>query len=52
MAVTVDMLAKKIKLEPVYTRPELLDKEITTSDISRPGLELIPSVTASFLRLM
>lgn len=40
MAVTVDMLAKKIKLEPVYTRPELLDKEITTSDISRPGLEL------------
>ena len=40
MTVTVDMLAKKIKLEPVYTRPELLDKEITTSDISRPGLEL------------
>ncbi len=40
MAVTVDMLVKKIKLEPVYTRPELLDKEITTSDISRPGLEL------------
>lgn len=40
MAVTVDMLAKKVKLEPVYSRPELLKREITTSDISRPGLEL------------
>ncbi|MGT2930281.1 HPr(Ser) kinase/phosphatase [Streptococcus dentasini] len=40
MTVTVDMLAKKVKLEAVYTQPEFLQKEITTSDISRPGLEL------------
>lgn len=40
MTVTVDMLAKKVKLEPVFAKPEHLEKEITTSDISRPGLEL------------
>lgn len=40
MVVTVAMLAKKVKLKTVYGNEELLAKEITTSDISRPGLEM------------
>lgn len=40
MTVTVQMLVDKIKLEVVYGTEELLSKEITTADISRPGLEM------------
>ncbi|KXT75743.1 HPr(Ser) kinase/phosphatase [Streptococcus sp. DD12] len=40
MEVTVQMLVDKVKLEVVYATPELLAKAITTSDISRPGLEM------------
>ncbi|MGT2887621.1 HPr(Ser) kinase/phosphatase [Streptococcus didelphis] len=40
MTVTVKMLVNKVKLDVIYGSEELLDKEITTSDISRPGLEM------------
>ncbi|MBJ8325181.1 HPr(Ser) kinase/phosphatase [Streptococcus pacificus] len=40
MKVTVKMLAEKIKLNVIYGNDLLLNKEITTSDISRPGLEM------------
>ncbi len=40
MEVTVEMLVNKVKLETVYATPELLQKKITTADISRPGLEM------------
>ena len=40
MKVTVQMLVERIKLEVIYGDEELLQKEITTSDISRPGLEM------------
>ncbi|MCU9532925.1 HPr(Ser) kinase/phosphatase [Streptococcus sp. CSL10205-OR2] len=40
MKVTVKMLAEKIKLNVIYGNESLLNKEITTSDISRPGLEM------------
>ena len=39
MTVTVKMLVDKVKLKVVYGNDELLAKEITTADISRPGLE-------------
>ena len=34
------MLVDKVKLKVVYGNDELLAKEITTADISRPGLEM------------
>lgn len=40
MKVTVKMLVEKLKLDVAYANEELLSKEITTSDISRPGLEM------------
>ncbi|HFD8008155.1 TPA: HPr(Ser) kinase/phosphatase, partial [Streptococcus pyogenes] len=40
MTVTVKMLVQKVKLDVVYATDNLLSKEITTSDISRPGLEM------------
>ncbi|MGO4925545.1 HPr(Ser) kinase/phosphatase [Streptococcus alactolyticus] len=40
MTVTVKMLVDKVKLKVVYGNDELLAKEITTADISRPGLEM------------
>lgn len=40
MGLTVQMLVDKIKLEVIYGTEELLAKPITTSDISRPGLEM------------
>lgn len=40
MTLTVKMLVDKVKLEVVYGTEELLKKEISTSDISRPGLEM------------
>ncbi|KXT78458.1 HPr(Ser) kinase/phosphatase [Streptococcus sp. DD13] len=40
MAVLVKDLVEKIRLEPIYSSDALLLKEITTSDISRPGLEM------------
>ena len=40
MTVTVKMLVDKVKLKVVYGTDELLAKEITTADISRPGLEM------------
>ena len=40
MTVTVKMLVKKAKLKVIYGPDELLEKEITTADISRPGLEM------------
>lgn len=40
MSVTVQMLVDKVKLDVIYGTQELLQKEITTADISRPGLEM------------
>lgn len=40
MSVTVRNLVDKIKCKIVYGTDELLQREITTSDISRPGLEM------------
>lgn len=40
MAVTVRDLQAKLRLSVIYGEDHLLDKEITTSDISRPGLEM------------
>ena len=40
MTVTVKMLVDKVKLKVVYGNDELLAKEITTADISSPGLEM------------
>ena len=40
MTVTVKMFVDKVKLKVVYGNDELLAKEITTADISRPGLEM------------
>ncbi|MGT2925962.1 HPr(Ser) kinase/phosphatase [Streptococcus cuniculipharyngis] len=40
MTVTVKMLVDKVKLETIYANDDLLSKPITTSDISRPGLEM------------
>lgn len=40
MSVNVQMLVDKVRLEVVYGDDHLLAKEITTSDISRPGLEM------------
>ncbi|MBM7643012.1 HPr(Ser) kinase/phosphatase [Streptococcus loxodontisalivarius] len=40
MVVTVQMLVDKVKLDIVHGTEEALAKKITTSDISRPGLEM------------
>lgn len=40
MIVTVKMLVDKVKLKVIYGTKELLEKPITTADISRPGLEM------------
>lgn len=40
MTVTVKMLADKVKLKVIYGTEDLLNKPITSSDISRPGLEM------------
>lgn len=40
MSVTVKMLVTKVKLDVIYGDDTLLAKEILTSDISRPGLEM------------
>ena len=40
MAVTVRDLQEKLRLSVVYGDDNLLSKEITTADISRPGLEM------------
>ena len=40
MTVTVKMLVDKVKLKFIYGTKELLEKPITTADISRPGLEM------------
>lgn len=40
MTVTVKMLVDKVKLKIIYGTKELLEKPITTADISRPGLEM------------
>jgi len=40
MTVTVKMLVDKVKLKVIYGTKELLEKPITTADISRPGLEM------------
>ena len=40
MSVYVKDLVDKIRLEVIYAPDELLEKEVTTSDISRPGLEM------------
>ena len=40
MTVTVKMLVDKIKLKVIYGTKDLLEKPITTADISRPGLEM------------
>ena len=40
MAVTVREVMEKIRLEHIYGTDELLDKTISTGDISRPGLEM------------
>ena len=40
MSVKVKDLLQKVRLQLIYGSEELLEKEITTSDISRPGLEI------------
>lgn len=40
MTVTVQMLVDKLKLDVIYGTDDLLNKPITTADISRPGLEM------------
>ncbi|MEW4354098.1 HPr(Ser) kinase/phosphatase [Streptococcus pneumoniae] len=40
MSVKVKDLLKKVRLTLVYGDEEMLEKEITTSDIARPGLEM------------
>ena len=40
MSVKVKDLLQKVRLQLIYGSEELLEKEITTSDISRPGLEM------------
>ena len=40
MTVTVKMLVDKVKLKVIYGTKELLEKPITTADISRPVLEM------------
>ena len=40
MTVTVKMLVDKVKLKVIFGTKELLEKPITTADISRPGLEM------------
>lgn len=40
MTVTVKKLADRLRLEIIYGTDEIMKKEITTSDISRPGLEM------------
>ena len=40
MSVTVKMLVDKVRLDVIYGDEKLLQREITTSDISRPGLEM------------
>lgn len=40
MSVKVKDLIKKIRLKKIYGEQDLLEKEIATSDISRPGLEM------------
>lgn len=40
MAITVRDLIDKIRLKVVYGNESLFEKEITTADISRPGLEM------------
>ena len=40
MSVKVKDLIEKVRLRIVYGSDDLLDKEISTSDISRPGLEM------------
>lgn len=40
MTVKIKDLLKKVRLNVVYGDEEMLEREITTSDISRPGLEM------------
>lgn len=40
MAITVRDLIKKLRLKVIYGNESLFEKEITTADISRPGLEM------------
>ena len=40
MTVTVQDLIKKIKFNVIYSTETALQKEVTTSDILRPGLEM------------
>ena len=40
MVITVAELLEKIKFDVVYTSDSALKKEITTSDVTRPGLEM------------
>jgi len=40
MSVSVKEVIEKLRLDIVYGEPELLEKEINTADITRPGLEM------------
>ena len=40
MTVKIKDLLKKVRLNVVYGDEKMLEREITTSDISRPGLEM------------
>ena len=40
MSVLVKEVIDKLRLDIVYGEPELLEKEINTGDICRPGLEM------------
>ena len=38
MSVLVKEVIEKLRLDIVYGEPELLEKEINTADITRPGV--------------
>lgn len=40
MSVLVKEVIEKLRLDIVYGEPKLLEKEINTADITRPGLEM------------
>lgn len=40
MTVTLKALVDKVKLDVIFATDEMLEKELITSDISRPGLEM------------
>ena len=49
MSVKVKDLLNKVRLHLIYGDENLLEKEIQTSDISRPGLEMTAILITTYL---